>query len=386
MRYLLLFATALLVTCAPAGSASVTVTGRPVASSAPVSPSVVPSAGPHLYRDIAAVGEFAQLSPDGRTLVSIVGQNTGVPSMVFQSLDGIVLGRWNDPMAARTSTWLPDSSGVFVELAAPQKAGPLGVVSTDGRLIVTGLDDSSTALSPDGKWVAADRQTGCCVSIGMHEISIAPREGGTPRALVVSKDPALQPLLFLGWSATGEVIYRDGATFGRSTIAGRVTEIAAPDSAHTRMPGPGVASPDRRVILTCSADPQQFWIVANGAVTDPPAGLTPAWPLRLPWCSQQSEVHWLQGHELLYRDPSGQLVAFDAVAGARRPVRLPAGATIIAASDDVLLVSIGAELHLIAASTGLDRVVGLGLDRVSAQPIAGGRFFIVAGRAGYLIG
>ena len=289
-------------------------------------------------------------------------------------------------MAARNGTWLPDSSGVFVELTALQRAGPLGIVRPDGQLTVTGLDNANPSLSPDGKWIAAERQEGCCAGIRIHEIWIAPRAGGPVRTLVLSTDPALQPLTLLGWSPNGDVLFRDGQQLRSVTLGGIFTELPAPTAAHARMPVSSGSSPDRQVVLVCSADPQQFWVIAKGTVADPPVGLAPAWPLRQPWCSRPSEVLWSGGHELLFRDPAGVLRWFDAISSAQRTMTMGAGASIIAASADVLLVSIGDELHLISTASGTDRPVGLRLAGASASPITGGRFFVVSGRTGYLIG
>jgi hypothetical protein len=141
------------------------------------------------------------------------------------------------------------------------------------------------------------------------------------------------------------------------------------------------------VILACAADPLVFWVIAGGTVAELPVGLQPAWPLRVPWCSRPDEVTWLGGHELLLRDPKGQLRAFDAANGATRTIALPAGSSLISASGDAVLVSIDGDLHIVSASTGSDRAVGLrSRSDVTVRPLDGGRFFMVSGRSGYLIG
>ena len=386
MRYVILLAMVVMAAaCVSTGAGPAPATASSIVDQTPTA-SASPSAGPHAYREVVALGEFAQVSPDGATIASVVGQNTGAPSLVFQSLDGTVLGRWSDLMAARSGTWLPDSSGLFVELTALQRAGPLGIVQPDGQLTVTGLDNANPSLSPDGKWIAAERQEGCCAGIRIHEIWIAPRAGGPVRTLVASTDPAQQPLTLLGWSPTGVVLFRDGPHLRSVTLGGIVTELAAPAAARARMPVSSGSSPDRQVVLLCSADPQQFWVIAKDTVADLPVGLAPAWALRQPWCSQPSEVLWSGGHELLFRDAAGVLRWFDAINLAQRTMTVGAGASIIAASVDVLLVSISEELHLISTSSGTDRPVGLRVPGASARPIAGGRFFVASGRTGYLIG
>jgi hypothetical protein len=144
-------------------------------------------------------------------------------------------------------------------------------------------------------------------------------------------------------------------------------------------------SPDGRVILTCAADPLAFWVITGGAVAD--LGAEPAWPLRAPWCSFANEVIWLGAHELPVRDSVGQLRAFDATTGTTRALPLPAGSTLVSASGDALLVSIGGDLHVVSVASGDDRTVGLRYGTESSiRPIAGGRFFMLSGRSGYLIG
>ena len=390
MRHLIVFAIAL-VACVPTGT--LTSVTSPSASANPVTPSpsvaptapATPTAAPHAYREVTASGDFMRLSPDGQTVISLVQGPKGVtPYYVFQRLDGTMVGRIDNLTAMSTPEWLPDSSAVFISLAAGQRAGPLGLLSPDGRLLETGLDDANPALSPDGKWIAAERQEGCCVGIRIHEIRIAPRAGGPMRTLVTSSDPAPQPLSLLGWSPAGAVIYRDGAHIRSVTLDGRIAELAGAPIARPDMTGSAV-SPDGRVILGCAADPLVFWVLTGATVAD--LGAEPAWPLRVPWCSRPDEVVWLGGHELPVRDAAGQLRALDPTTNASRAVALPAGATLVSASGDALLVSIDGDLHVVSASTGIDHAVGLraGPD-ASARPIAGGRFFLVNGRSGYLIG
>jgi hypothetical protein len=385
MRYLSFIAVLLLAACArggaPAGAAT------PTLSAGPASPSAVSAPAPHAYREVTALGDFALLSPDGRIVWSFVqGPKGTTPYFVFQRLDGTVVGRFDNQTAMGRAEWLRDSSGVFVELAAGQRAGPLGVVGTDGTLIETGLDDASPALSPDGKWIAAERQEGCCVGIRIHEIKISPRAGGAARSLVVSTDPAPQPVSLLGWNPAGEVIYRDGGHIRSVTGDGRITELPASAATRARMTTRSAVSPDGRVILTCAADPLAFWVITAGAVVD--LGLRPAWQLREPWCSRPDEVIWLGAHDLPVRDgPGGSLLALDPTTGTTRPLDLPAGSTLAGASGDALLVSVGGELKIVSASTGLIRAVGLRIAGDSVvRPIDGGRFYLVTGRSGYLIG
>jgi hypothetical protein len=120
----------------------------------------------------------------------VQGPKGTISYVAFQRLDGTLIGKVDNLTAMSWPEWLPDSSAVFISLAAGQRAGPLGVLSPDGRLLETGLDDANPALSPDGTWIAAEREEGCCVGIRIHEIWIAPRVGGPPRADLV---PRLEP-------------------------------------------------------------------------------------------------------------------------------------------------------------------------------------------------
>jgi hypothetical protein len=382
MRNLRLIAVALLVSCAPAPVLTGGPTPSPTTAAMP-SPSAVASVAPHAYREVTPLGDGALLSPDGQTVVYMLqGAKDVPPSYVFQRLDGTVI--WQRENAMGWPEWLPDSSGVFIPLAAMQRAGPLGVLRLDGTLAETGLDDANPALSPDGAWIAAERQEGCCAGISIHEIRIAPRAGGPVRTLVTSTDPGLQPVSLLGWSSDGAVIYRDGAHIRRVTLDGRIAELAGAPISRPYLTRSAV-SPDGRVILGCAADPLAFWVISGGAVAD--LGAEPAWPLRVPWCSRPDEVIWLGGHGLPVRDASGQLRAFDAATGASRALRLPAGATLISASGDALLVAIDGDLHLVSTSTGVDRPVGLrSSSDSSVRPLNGGRFFMGQRQVGYLIG
>lgn len=377
MRHLCLIAIALLLSCAPApastGAASPSASSRPTAQ-----PSPTPA---HPYPEVTAQGDAMRLSPDGQIVVSMVPGSNTVPSRyVFQRLDGTVVSSRDN--VTGFAEWLADSSAVLFPLAAPQRAGPLGTLRPDGTLIETGLDDANPLLSPDGKWIAAERQEGCCMDIQIHEIRVAPRAGGPVRTLVSSTDPSAQAVSFLGWTTTGEVLYRDGAHLRRVTLDGVVSELPASAAIRSRLMIRTAISPDGQAILTCAADPLAFWVIAGGAIAD--LGMRPAWTVREPYCSRAEEVIWIGAHELAVRDGAGRIVAVDPTTGATRPLAVPAGATLIGASGDALLVAIDGDLHVL--SGGADRGLGLRAGDYAVQRIAGGRFFLVNGRTGYLIG
>ena len=369
MRSLIVLAVAL-AACAPGA-----VTGPSTTASA--TPTVVPQA----YLEIALAGDSARISPDGRLVLSFIqGSALTPPSYVLQRVDGSIV--WQRPNAMGWPVWLPDSSGAFIPLAAAQRAGPLGILQPDGTLIETALDDADPLLSPDGRWIAAERQEGCCLGITIREIRVSRRSGGAAHTLVTSADPAQQPVSFLGWSASGSVIYRDGAAIRSVTLDGHISDLVTPTSIGGRSVTRSAVSPDGRVILACAADPLAFWVVSGAAIADLPS--RPAWPLRVPWCSSAEEVMWVGGHGLPTRDLAGQLAVFDAITRTARPLALPVGATLIGASGEALLVATGGELHVL--SGGSDRAVGLRAHDYAVRPIDGGRFFLVSGRTGYLIG
>src|SRR2546428_3025798 len=172
----------------PTPQQSVTAETRPTTT--PPSPTATTAPLGRAARLVTAAGDFPLLSPDGTTLVSKFQGSKGGPTsaLVFQSVDGRTLRRIPDDRASGQMQWLPDSSGVFVELAAGQRAGPLGIISVDG-VLETGLDYPNPALSPDGKWIAAEHQEGCCAGIRIREIWVAPRSGGARRTLVTSATP-----------------------------------------------------------------------------------------------------------------------------------------------------------------------------------------------------
>lgn len=378
----------------PAGSISsptasaVALPTRTASPAASVTPASVTPSRPDPYRQVTTAGDLPLLSPDGTTLVSVdQGAKGAGRAFVFQSLDGAVLRRIPDDRAAGRMTWLPDSSGVFVELAAGQRAGPLGVLTPQGSVLETGLDYADPALSPDGKWIAAEHQEGCCASIRTREIRLVPRSGGVPRTIASSAAPenVPQPIALLGWDARGGLVYRDADSILRVTVDGARAEIPAPASMKGRMPVAAAVSPDRAVILVCAADPLAFWTIANGQVAELPRALRPAWRLREPWCSDATEVPWYGPHGLLLRDVANTLQQLDATSGGVSPQAFIRSDVLLAASGYIVLASIGDDVWIMSGAGG--RATGLRArpSDLVVWPIANSSFFLRSGTNAYVV-
>ena len=340
-------------------------------------------------RPVRSAGDFPLLSPNGTTLISRSqgGKGGTASSFVFETLDGKLLQRIPDDRAAGQMRWLPDSSGVLVELAAGQRAGPLGIVSVDGKVIETGLEYSDPALSPDGQWIAAEHQEGCCVP-RIREIWVAPRSGGAPRKLVTSTTPddVLQPISLLGWDADGGLVYRDGSAFRRVTLGGVLTQIVAPSSARGRVVIASAVSPDNAVILLCAADPLGWWTIANGTISELPHALRPAWRLRDPYCSRPDEVPWYGAHDLILRDVAGKTRDFDAVSGGDHPMPLIPSDAVLSASTYILMTAIGQDLWVMSGTGGVPTGLRAPAGDVLISPLANSSFFVRIGTAAYVVG
>ncbi len=388
-----LFAVALASACASATSSP---SPQP-STSAPTSPLETPATptsstaitSTSAARLVRASGNFPVLSPDGTTLISKSqgGRGGATNALVFESIDGKMLRRIPDDRASGRMQWLPDSSAVFVELAAGQRAGPLGIVSADGSIIETGLDYANPALSPDGKWIAAEHQEGCCVGIRIREIWVAPRSGGAPRLLVTSSAPqdALQPIALLGWDAQGGALYRDGDTFARVTLGGARTTLLPTPSMRGRAVTASAVSPDNAVIVLCTADPLGWWTLANGTLSDLPQSLRPAWRLREPWCSGPDEVPWYGAHDLVLKDVAGKTRTYDPVAGGDRPFPLVSSDALLAASTYILLAAVGQDIWIMSGTGGLPTGLQSSATDLHISSIDNSRFFVQIGTGAYVV-
>jgi hypothetical protein len=136
------------------------------------------------------------MSPDGKWLASAT---VGVAPSYFTlfDIDGKRLRTLE--LAMPSFWWLPDSSGVFIALDAPQRAPSLGIVDVNGGgPRNTGLQMGGATLSRDGKTIVANHQDGCCVAIEQRQIWVAPRAGGPSKVLVTTSTDKTQPIGVVG--------------------------------------------------------------------------------------------------------------------------------------------------------------------------------------------
>lgn len=379
-----------------AGCTSATQTPPPPATSGasetmevavtPVDPSPTPVFASSAAQLIRAAGDFPLLSPDGSTLISTVPGGEGdTDELVFETSEGRLLRRIRDVRAGGQMQWLPDSSGVFVEVATEQRAGPLVIVSVDGGVLDTGLEYANPALAPDGKWIAAEHHEGCCAAVRVREIWVAPRSGGAPHVLATSAtaQDVQQPIALLGWDAQDGVLYRDGDAVWRAALDGTRTALALPPSARGRALTKAGTSPDHAVLLVCATDPLAWWTVANGMVAALPPAMRPAWRLRGASCSRSNEVPWYQEHELVLKDVAGKLHLFDAAWDRDRPISILPSDAVLGASIGTFLVSSGQTVWITHSLGGLP--VGLSQADVEVWPVAKGAFFVRDGAKSYLV-
>jgi hypothetical protein len=256
---------------------------------------------------------------------------------------------------------MPDSSGIFVALDAPQRPATLGVVDVTGLAPrTTGLMMASETLSRDGKWIVAAQAEGCCASVTYPEIRIAPRGGGDPRTLVTAKsDP--KSLSVLGIDALDRVVYREGGQILRIALAGGPPQAVGMIS-DFKTTLPGNVSPDGTVVLVRGYEPQRWYVIANDRVA--------------PWVDGvgaivedlQGEVVlfgtaalWTGPHTLLVRAPSGALSSFDALAGASAPTKasVKIDDVVLAHDHGRLLVGRAGRGLLVDLATGRETDVGV---------------------------
>ena len=348
-------------TAGPAGSAPSPAASATSATSTP-SATAAPAASARL---IAGVGGRVQVSPDGKWIVLTPPQPGGkgnppwIPTIELHDIDGKLVRSVDAPTP--NWTWMPDSSGLFVSMDAPQRPATLGVLDTTGSAPrITSLLMSHQTLSRDGKWIVAGHAEGCCMFVTNPEIRIAPRRGGDATTLVTAK---INPkgVGLLGVDAADRVVYRDGAPIFRIALAGgtpqQIGSIA--DFATTV---PGNTSPDGTVILVRGYEPPRWYVIANDKVTP--------WDDRIGTILEDPQGErllvgrgalWIGPHTLLVRAPSGDVSSFDALTGQPTATKARLGTSDIALAHDRgrLLVARGKGSVLIDLATGSERDVGV---------------------------
>ena len=392
-RAALLFVASLLASCVtpPPVTASPAATESPPPSPAPgatatpaltANPTVLPTpavspASP--AKPIAGVGARAVLSPNGKLLAVPEAPPGGkvpyVPAALVYDLEGKLVRRVEAP--GGTWRWLPDSSGLFVALDAPQRSSQLGTVDlATGTARDTGLQMAGASLSRDGTWILADHQEGCCMDIEQREIWIAPRTGGTAKVFVRSNTERQQPMGIVGVDAQDRLVYRDDSQVFRMAVAGGTPQLLgtlASAAVLGNEPGftEGDASPDGTVMLMRTYDPLRWYVVANdrvtmwsdaiGSIIEDKDGI------RLQY---YASAVWAGAHAVLVRSSSGELASLDLVTGGRASYRASLAADDVALAYDAgrLLVARGRRALLIDLSTGetTDAGIDIGTDSVGA--------------------
>lgn len=280
-------------------------------------------------------------SPDGR-LIAIVG-TTGV---TLHDDSGRELHRW--PIAAPSSRWLPDSSGVLVQTAATSPgSASLLVLETDGSttrltLAVPPANAGSTWLSPDGSRFAAQ---------GAAEVLSVRRDGSAPQSVISGAEHQL-----LGFDRDGRILVRDGTDARALGVDGYVVPLpAAGNPLYVQAAG---SSPDGTVALISMATPTDQLI----AIADRAAHVVPR---RL----------WVRGHELI--GWLGAIELWDALTGDHRVIdAIPNSATLHGVSGSRVLWSAAGVTHVTDLTTGRDRAVAALPVSANAQPLSGGRFLV----------
>ena len=315
-------------------------------------------------RLIAGVGGRAQASPDGKWLAFTPPQPSGkgipwTPAIELHDIDGKLISSVEVPVP--NWTWMPDSSGLFVWLDAPQRPASLGVLDVSGGSArATGLMMSSQTLSRDGRWIVAEYAAGCCMSITYPEIRIAPRGGGDAKSLVAAKTDA-RGVALLGIDAADRAVYRDADQILRVGLIGGTPQVLG-SIADFKTTMAGSTSPDGTVILVRGYEPQRWYVIANDRVRmwDDSAGEIVA-DFQGERLLFGTAARWIGSHTLLVRAPSGELSSFDALTGLPTVTRasLRPDDIVLAHDHGRMLVARGKSSVLIELATGNERDVGV---------------------------
>ena len=366
-RLILLAVAALVVascgTAEPAGSAPSPAASATSAASTP-SATAVPVASARL---IAGVGGRVQVSPDGKWIALTPPQPGGkgnppwIPTIELHDIDGKLVR--SVEVTTPNWTWMPDSSGIFVSMDAPQRPATLGVLDITGTAPrATALMMAHQTLSRDGRSIIAAQAAGCCMFVTYPEIRVAPRGGGDAKTLVIAKaDP--KGLALLGIDARDRVVYRDADQILGVGLSGG-TPQALGSIADFKTTMAGTTSPDGTVILVRGYEPLRWYVIAHDRVStwDESSGEIVA-DLQGERLSFGTAARWIGPHTLLVRAPSGELSAFDALSGqsTASPARLGASDLALAFDRGRLLVGRGKSAVVIDLATGRESDVGVDL-------------------------
>lgn len=342
---------------APQSAVAPTASDRATAS-ASAAPTAVPA-----VRVLANVGGRAVVSPDGKWLARTPPQPGGKANPPYTPIIELydINGRLTRSTELPTPnwSWMPDSSGLFVALDAPQRASMLGILdiaTSDTK--PTGLQMSNSTLSRDGKWIVAEHQEGCCMFVTTPEIWMAPRTGGAVRTVVAAKnDP--KGLALLGIDATDRVVYRDGTQVLRAELGGGAPQLLGSLIGSSMTVGSDT-SPDGSVILVRGYEPLSWYIVANDRVTLSSSVVEDLQGERLLF---GTAARWIGPHTFLTRAQNGDLASFDALAGRSSPTQARLGNSDVVLAHDRgrLLVGRGKAALIIDLATGHESDVSVDL-------------------------
>lgn len=280
------------------------------------------------------------------------------PSLLLFSSDGALVRKLP---GVTMFSWLPDSSGLFVAITIPQRAPDLSIVEIDGRLITTQVQLADEMLTRDGKWIVAEHQEGCCVSIVQREIRVSSRDGRVVRTLVRSDAAEPQPVALVGVDSADRVVYRDVDRLMRVPLAGGSPAVIASSPDLVRTVGAST-SPDGAAMLIRGYQPDRWYVLASDRLApwDPALG-EPVADLNVSLMKSSPAAIWIGPHALLARDLDGTLSAYDALAGTRKSfaARLAGNDTVIAFGHGAVLVLRGRQPILIELATAIVRESGL---------------------------
>ncbi|MDQ2951000.1 MAG: hypothetical protein M3R54_01910 [Chloroflexota bacterium] len=329
----------------------------PTASAGPTAMPVIST------RSLTNVGGHAVVSPDCKWIARTPPQPGGkanppyLPTIELYDADGRLVRTTEVPTP--NWSWMPDSSGLFVWMDAPQHPATLGVLDVSGGLLrTTGLFIADQTLTRDGKWIVSEKSEGCCAQVRYPEIFITPRAGGDTRTLVRAGQ-ASGDVLILGIDSLDQLVYRDGLNVFRMPMSGGASQ---PLGTLTQRFVQGDSSPDGSVILLESFEPAGWSLIVNDRIT--------------PWAYSAGTIVedrqgvrrsmaalWIGPHTLLVRDATGALSSFDALTGLPTPTKAGIESTDlpVAHANGRLLVVRGKLAIVIDLATGRQFDTGLDL-------------------------
>ena len=376
-------------TAAASASAAATATSTPHATAAATAtPVQSPKLAPGVRR--LEVGARAVASPDGKWLGVTSVSPVGSGPFPFQLFD--VAGNFVRAFDIPTPNWrwLEDSSGIFVALDAPQRSSSLGIIDlAGGAPRDTGLQMSGESLSPDGKWIVASHEEGCCAAIVRKEIWAAPRLGASTRVLATAKSSEQQAIAPLGY-IKDRLVYRDADVLFGVPIAGGTPQRLGMTAGDWHKTFIGSTSPDGTVLMVLTVDPAIWSSVAGDRVA--------AWPSSAGEVVAMTTLDrpattpvWTADHSLLVRSATGALAAVNVtsleqtpLAGKLDPNDIPFAyrglRLLLARAGEMIVLDLGSNS---ARATGIP--VGLKAAGVSGWALPGGGFIVALDSGTYRI-